>query len=92
MNRTMLSKYLGLAMKAGAVLFGEDIIMEKLRYAKVVLIDANASDKYKERLLKKTEKIPTFQCDLKSELQKDNVKAVAIINDGLAKAIINLMR
>lgn len=88
-----ISPYVGLAQRAGAILYGEDIILEKIRFAKVVLIDANAPDKYKDRLKSKIKTCPTFITeDLKRALHKDNVNAVAITNDGLANAITELLR
>jgi len=88
-----ISPYIGLAQRANAVLYGEDIILEKLKYAKVVIVDATASDKYIARLQSKITNCPFFVADgLKEALHKDNVNAVAIINESLANAIIQLLR
>lgn len=95
-NLTMTDKivsYIGLAQRANGVLYGEDIIVEKLRLAKVVLIDSAASNKYKERMEYKCGNCPCFVLDnLGQALHRNNVKAVAVTNDGLAKAIIDLLR
>ncbi len=93
MNEKKIFSYIGLAQRAGCVLYGEDIIAEKLRYAKVVLVDNLASDKYKERVQHKFGGCPLFILDnLADALHREGVKAVAITNDDLAKAIIDLMR
>ncbi|MEG1528944.1 MAG: hypothetical protein RR405_01205, partial [Clostridia bacterium] len=74
-------------------IYGEDIIVEKLRFVKLVLIDADASDKYKERLKKRCDGVETFEIEnLGDALHRENVKAVAISNEGLASEIINLLR
>lgn len=88
-----ITPYVGLAQRANAILYGEDIILERVRLAKVVLIDATATDKYKERLKNKINDCPVFVTeDLKFALHKDNVNAVAVTNDGLANAIIEILR
>ena len=48
-----IGAYVGLAQRSGSVLYGEDIICEKIHLAKVVLVSSSASDKYKERILRK---------------------------------------
>ncbi|MCM1305745.1 MAG: hypothetical protein NC037_04670 [Bacteroides sp.] len=88
-----ISPYVGLAQRANAILYGEDIIAERVKLAKVVLIDASATDKYKDRLKSKIKNCPVFVTDdLKTALHKDGVYAVAVTNDGLANAIIELLR
>lgn len=85
--------YVGLAQRANAVLYGEDIILERLKLAKVVLIDSEASAKYRDRLSSKINNCPVYTVDnLKQALHKDNVNAVAIVNAELAKAIIDSLR
>lgn len=45
-----IAPYIGLAQRANAVLYGEDIILERIKFAKVVLIDSDACEyqnKYK---------------------------------------------
>ena len=88
-----ITPYVGLAQRANAILYGEDIILERIKLAKVVLIDATATDKYKDRLKNKIKSCPVFITeDLKTALHKDSVNAVAVTNDGLANAIIELLR
>ncbi len=92
LNKKAIS-YVGLAQRAGGALYGEDIILERIRYSKVVLIDGGATEKYKRRLTEKITVCPVYIVDnLKSALHKDNVNAVAITNAELAKAIIDLLR
>lgn len=89
---TKLASYLGLAQRAGGIIYGEDRICENLSGIEVVLIDAAAPDKYKERLRKRLT-CECFEIDcLPHALHRENVKAAAVINKGLAEAIINLLR
>ncbi len=88
-----IAPYIGLAQRANAVLYGEDIILERIKFAKVVLIDSDASDKYKERLLKKIKGCPVYiTANLKTALHKDGGNSVAVTNDNLANAIIEILR
>lgn len=93
MSGDKIKSYIGLAQRANAVLYGEDIIMEKVRLAKVVLISAAATEKYQQRLMSKLISCPVFVLDdLQECLHRDRVNAIAITNDNLAKQIIALMR
>ena len=88
-----LKSYIGLAQRAGGVVYGEDSICEKKKQAKVLLIASDASDKYKERMLTKLSDRPVYVVDgLCEALHRDAVNAVAVSNDGLANAIISLLR
>lgn len=88
-----IKAYIGLAQRANAVLYGEDIICEKKRLAKVVLVSSAATDKYKERIANKTFDCPTFVVDnLCEALHRDGVKSIAVTNEALANAIINILR
>lgn len=93
MSEIKIAPYIGLAQRAGSVLYGEDIIVEKLRWVKVVLIEAAADDKYKLRLKNRCGELPCFETEgLAIALHRENVKAVAVTNEQLANAIINLLR
>ncbi len=93
MNNNKLKSYIGLAQRANAILYGEDIIIEKLRFAKVVLVSSGASDKYRDRVMSKIKECPLFVTDgLQDMLHRDGVNAVAITNQNLADAIIDLLR
>lgn len=88
-----LKSYIGLAQRANAILYGEDIIKEKLRFAKVVLVSSDAGQKYIDRVRSKITECPLYLTDdLQGMLHRDGVKAVAITNQNLASAIIDLLR
>lgn len=88
-----IKAYIGLAQRSGSVLYGEDIICEKKRLAKVLLIDSAAPDKYRQRVANKLSELPTYIVEeLCKALHRDGVYAVAITNESLAQAIINILR
>ncbi len=92
-NFDKIVSYIGLAQRAGAVLYGEDIISDKLRSAKLLLIDSGAPEKYAARVEKRFNCLPTFKLEgLREALHRDNVNAVAITNESLANAIIDILR
>lgn len=92
-NFDKIVSYVGLAQRAGAVLYGEDVITEKQKLTKLVLIDTNAGEKYSLRLENKFGALPIFRLDgLREALHRDNVNAVAITNENLANAIIDILR
>ena len=87
-----IGAYVGLAQRSGSVLYGEDIICEKKNLAKVVLVSSTATDKYKERILKKMN-CPVYIVDgLGEALHREGVNAIAITNDNLAKAVVGVLR
>lgn len=93
MNLKNVKPYVGLAQKQNAVLYGEDIIKEKISKVKVILVDANASTKYKERITTKFTGYPLFFIDnMEDAVHKDNVKSIAITQETLANAIIGLLK
>ncbi len=93
MTNNKLNSYVGLAQRAGAVLYGEDIILEKLRFAKVVLINGSATEKFKDRVMSKITVCPVFVVDdLQEMLHRDRVNAIAVSNESLANQIIALLR
>lgn len=96
MNLTVNSKiksYVGLAIRSGNVLFGEDKITEKLSACTVVLIDSSATEKYINRMTTRCASVPTFVLDGVSDAtSRTEVLSVAITNDGLGKAIIENLR
>lgn len=88
-----IKAYIGLAQRANAVLYGEDIICEKKSLAKVILVSSQAGDKYKDRIANKTFDCPMFVIDnLCEALHRDGVKSIAITNEALANAIISGLR
>ena len=88
-----IASYIGLAQRAGAVLYGEDMIEEKLKSAKLVLVDSKAPEKYSSRVQKKSSSLPFFKLDgLRDALHRENVNAIALTNEHLANAIIDILR
>ena len=88
-----ISSYIGLAQRAGAVLYGEDMIEDKHKSAKLLLIDSAASEKYSLRLQKKFCVLPIFIVEgLREALHRENVNAVALTNENLANTIIDILR
>lgn len=93
MNKKNVAPYVGLAQRANAVIYGEDIISEKIDKVKVILLDSNAPKKYKDRLLTKFSDYPLFVIDnLEEAVHKDNVYSIAILNETLANTIISILR
>ena len=88
-----IASYIGLAQRAGAVLYGEDAIEDKFKFAKLVLVDKDATEKYSARIHKKFDVLPVYTLEgLRKALHKDAVNAVAITNENLANAIIDILR
>lgn len=88
-----ITSYIGLAMRSGRILLGEDKITERLNSCVVVLIDENATDKYKERLVAKCKSVPTFVIDgVSSAVHREQVLAIAITDNGLGNAILENLR
>lgn len=80
-------------MRSGRILLGEDKITERLNSCVVVLIDENATDKYKERLVAKCKSVPTFVIDgVSSAVHREQVLAIAITDNGLGNAILENLR
>lgn len=96
MNSKINSKiqsYIGLAMRSGRILLGEDKITEKLNSCVVVLIDQNATEKYKDRLVARCNKVPTFVLEGVTEsVHREQVLAVAVTDSGLGNAILDNLR
>ena len=57
------------------------------------MVDANASEKYSARVEKKFGVLPFFKLEgLRRALHRDEVNAIAITNENLANAIIDILR
>lgn len=91
MSNTKISSYVGLAQRAGSVVYGEDKIKERLKDCIVVLIDVNAPDAYKERMKNKCGDI-AFVVELKDAVHREQVLSVGIVNAELGRAILELLR
>lgn len=88
-----LASYIGLAQRAGAVLYGEDIIVENKSKVKIVLIDSSANEKYIARLKTRLADRNIYVIEgLKGALHRAEVNAVGISNDSLASAISAIVR
>lgn len=88
-----IASYIGLAQRAGAALYGEDIIVERKSKVKLVLIDAAAPEKYTQRLKNRLCDRDVYVIDgLKEALHRDSVNAVGIVNAELANAITEILR
>jgi|GEM_PF-840841 len=87
------ASYVGLSQRAGAVVYGEELIEKHLKSVKVILIDDKASDKYTDRLNSKFSSLPIYVVSgLRKALHRDSVNAVALTNENLAQAIIDILR
>ncbi|MCQ2603262.1 MAG: hypothetical protein MJ193_04970 [Clostridia bacterium] len=88
-----VASYIGLAQRAGNVVYGEDQICEKLKNVKVILIDNTATDAFKTRIQNKCGQTELFVIDgLKDALHREQVFAIGITNADLAQAITNQLR
>ncbi len=85
--------YIGLAQRAGAAVYGEDRIEEKLGEISLVLVSSSAPEKYIMRINKKCVGTECVVVDgLNEALHRDNVNAIGIMSSELAKAIIGRLR
>ena len=88
-----LASYVGLSQRAGAVIYGEDLIEKHLNACKIVLVDSHASAKYIERIQTKFSVLPIYVVDgLREALHRESVNAIAITNENLANAIQDILR
>jgi len=84
---------LGLVYRANKLLLGEDAL-NKMKDVKLLFIASDASDKSKERYLKKChfyniKSIDKYSADdLASALGKKTVKFVGITDEGFAKSLL----
>lgn len=93
MKASEIASYVGFAQRSGAVIYGADRITEKRASPLVVLIDADAPEKFRSALKAKCKSTPCFEVEeLPLATHRDNVKAIAVTDASLAGAIINLMR
>lgn len=89
LNASEIAAYIGFAQRSGAVLYGEERILEKLGRCVVVLIDASAPEKYRERLIKRCGGVPTAEVDdLRLATHRDNVKSIGVTDQSLGNAIL----
>ena len=92
-SNVKLASYIGLAQRAGAAIYGEDDIVKNLPKIKIVLLKAQAPDKFKARLRRRLSDVEIFEIDnLAAALHRDNIYAVGVSNTQLAKAISDILR
>ena len=92
-NKSKINSYIGLAMRSGRILLGEDKISERLNSCVVVLIDEGATEKYKSRLMSKCTNIPAFVIEgVTSAVHREQVLAIGITDSGLGNAILDNLR
>ena len=88
-----MASYIGLAQRAGGVLYGEDIMTQNAGKLKLALVDARAPEKYVQRHMRRITTCETFVVEgLREALHRDAVNAIGIVNCSLAEAIIKLLR
>lgn len=88
-----VASYIGLAQRAGAVVYGEDLIEKHQKTAVIILMDSAASEKYINRLKTKFSTLPIYVFDgLRKALHRESVNAIAITSENLAKAITDILR
>ena len=94
MNISKVKTYVGFAIKSKAIVYGLDQIKEKK--VKVVLFDNSMSDSSKQSLVKVALKNECTYFEISPEemfqlVGENKIKAFAILNPDLAKAIENNM-
>ncbi|MCD6159624.1 MAG: ribosomal L7Ae/L30e/S12e/Gadd45 family protein [Kosmotoga sp.] len=103
MNEGKLLSYLGLARKAGKIVFGKEMIRSYLREKtgkKVLVIASDTSDSIKSDWAKRCQSHGavyvrlehTSKFDLARAVGLSNISAVGITDDRLAAEIIKLVR
>ncbi len=88
-----ISSYIGFAVRAGQVLWGSDLILEKKRKRKLILLSSTASDNLKDKITAYAEATgsPLLVLDdgvTLEDILKRNCKALAVTNRELADAIL----
>ena len=90
-----LKGYLGIAQKAGYVVYGGDELKGYTKKLFVILHSETASQNLKDLLDKAAERlqIPNLEVkNLTELLSKDSCKAVGIKNNGIAQEIIKIVK
>ena len=90
---------LGLARRAGALIYGSDSTAQKIRFGKVYLaIVANdASDRTKKLIRNKSTSfnVPMYEystaAELGAKLGKSDISVISVSDRNFAKAIINII-
>lgn len=86
MNIKKIETFIGFAIKSRKIAFGEDNIKVSKKVA-LIIVDADYTDKYKERI-KKLEKGEVVEIpNLSSLAHRENVHSIAILDENLANGI-----
>ncbi len=92
--KTEWEKYLGLAIRAGAVVYGIDKILQN-KNIYLVLIDYTATENLQAKVLNfvKKNNIPKIDLDNKIDeiIKSNNCKVIGITNENLAKQIKSII-
>ena len=87
MNRRKIETLIGFAIKSRKIVFGEDQIKTLTKKA-LVIIDSSSSEKYKERVARFANSNEVVEIeDLSALTHRENVHALAILDENLAKGI-----
>ena len=87
MNRRKIETLIGFAIKSRKIVFGEDQIKTLTKKA-LVIIDSSSSEKYKERVARFANSNEVVEIeDLSTLTHRENVHALAILDENLAKGI-----
>ena len=87
MNRRKIETLIGFAIKSRKIVFGEDQIKTLTKKA-LVIIDSSSSEKYKQRVARFANSNEVVEIeDLSALTHRDNVHALAILDENLAKGI-----
>ena len=85
---------LGLSMRAGRLLYGENLI-DNMGKVKLLFLGKDASEKTKERFIRKCRyyEIPVLEDydseELSKAIGKRNVKIIGITDEGFAKSVLS---
>ncbi len=86
MNTKKIETFIGFAIKSRKIAFGEDNIKLAKKQA-LVIVDADSSDKYKERISRFAKSEVVEIPDLSSLTHRENVHSIAILDENLANGI-----
>ena len=95
MNEIAISKYIGLAIRAGSVVYGLDNIKKSARNINVIIYCHTASTNLEKSLLRLSENskikiIKLMENSLDNLIRTTNFKAIGVTNTHLAEQIILL--
>ena len=86
MNTKKIETFIGFAIKSRKIAFGEDNIKVAKKQA-LIIVDADSSDKYKERINRFAKAEVIEIPDLSNLAHRENVHSIAILDENLANGI-----